>query len=60
MNIEKRVLNTIWSKSGTGSLTTKIAIPISWLYDMELSTENKTIIATYDYNKKQIIIEKNN
>ena len=58
MNIEKRVLNTIWSKSGTGSLTTKIAIPISWLYNMGLSVENKTIIATYDYDNKKISIEK--
>lgn len=57
MNIEKRVLNTIWSKSGTGSLTTKISIPINWLYDMGLSVENKTIIAAYDYDNKKITIE---
>lgn len=58
MNIEVRELNTIWSKSGTGSPTTKICLPISWLYNMQISKENRKVKAYYDYDKKEILIKK--
>ena len=57
---EKRNLNIIWTKAGTGSPTTKLSIPISWCYSMGLSKEEKEIIAIYDDTKKEIRIHKTN
>lgn len=56
--MEERRLKIIWTKAGTGSPTTKLAIPISWCYNMGLDKENREIIAIYDYNKKEITIKK--
>lgn len=56
--MEKRDLNIIWTKAGTGSPTTKLSIPISWCYDMGLSKDKRKIIAIYDEEKKEIIIKK--
>lgn len=58
--MEKRKLNIIWTKAGTGSPTTKLSIPISWCYDMGLSKDEKGIEAIYDEEKKEIIIRKEN
>lgn len=57
---DKRNLNIIWTKAGTGSPTTKLSIPISWCYDMKLSKEEKEITAIYDDTKKEIRIHKTN
>ena len=57
--MEKRDLNIIWTKAGTGSPTTKLSIPISWCYDMGLSKDKRKIIAIYDEEKKEIIIKNN-
>lgn len=56
--MEERKLNIIWSKSGTGSPTTKLSIPISWCYNMGLSQELREISAIYNYETKEIIIKK--
>ena len=57
---EKRNLNIIWTKAGTGSPTTKLSIPISWCYSMGLSKEEKEIKEIYDDTKKEIRIHKTN
>ena len=57
---DKRNLNIIWTKAGTGSPTTKLSIPISWCYNMGLSKEEKEITAIYDDTKKEIRIHKTN
>ncbi len=58
--MDERNLNIIWTKAGTGSLTTKLSIPISWCYDMGLSKEERKIKAIYNEEKKEIIIKKEN
>ena len=57
---EKRNLNIIWTKAGTGSPTTKLSIPISWCYDMGLSKKEREVEIIYDEENKEIIIRKEN
>ena len=57
---DKRKLNIIWTKAGTGSPTTKLSIPISWCYDMGLSKEERKVEIIYNKENKEIIIRKEN
>lgn len=57
MKNNKRILNIIFNKSGSGSINTKISIPKDWVNTMGIHQENKQVIATFDEDKKQIIIE---
>lgn len=57
-NIERRDLNVIFSKSGSGSPTTKLSIPIWWLNLMNITKDDRSVIASYDFNKKEITIKK--
>lgn len=60
MGIEERVLNIIWSRSGSGSPTTKLSIPIWWLHRMGITKDHREVIATYNYDTEEIIIKKHN
>ena len=54
--VDKRDANIILGKSGAGSNTAKISLPVTWLEDMGISTEDKAVTISYVDNK--IIIEK--
>lgn len=54
--IDKRNANIILGKSGTGSNTAKISIPVTWLEDMGVDEDNKSVIISYV--DKKIVIEK--
>lgn len=56
--IETRNLKIIYSKSGSGSSTSKISIPIFWLKDMNIEPETREIIAIYNYETHEITIKK--
>lgn len=57
--MEQRNLNIIWSKSGSGSPTAKISLPVSWLYSMGISSEAKKVsVKFWDEGQKRISIEK--
>ena len=47
MENNKRLLNIMFSKSGSGSISTKLSIPKAWIEKMEIDEENKTIIANF-------------
>ena len=47
MGNNKRLLNIMFSKSGSGSISTKLSIPKAWIEKMEIDEENKTIIANF-------------
>ena len=58
MENKKRLLNIIFNKSGSGSISTKLAIQKAWIEKMEIDEENKTIIANFNEEKQEITIKK--
>ncbi|WP_343349199.1 helix-turn-helix transcriptional regulator [Terrisporobacter petrolearius] len=48
-------VNVILGKSGTGSDTAKISIPVTWLEDMGINEDNRSV--NISYIDKKIIIE---
>lgn len=56
--MEGRILKILFSKSGSGSTNTRIALPIKDLKDMGISKENREVMYSYDKENKQIIITK--
>ncbi len=57
MKNNERVLNVTFSKSGSGSISSKLSIPKDWINTMELNSENRQVIATFDEKDKTIIIK---
>lgn len=55
---ERRELNLIFSKSGSGSSTTKLSIPISWCHRMNIIEDDKSVFAYYNDKTKEIVISK--
>lgn len=58
MENNKRLLNIIFNKSGSVSISTKLSIPKAWIEKMEIDEENKTIIANFNEEKQEITIKK--
>lgn len=58
--MEGRKLNVNFNKSGSGSLTPRLTLPITDLRDMGVTIENRGINYYYDKKNKQIIIKKEN
>jgi|GEM_PF-5439766 len=56
--IDKRNANVILGKSGAGSNTAKISIPVTWLEDMGIDEDNKAV--SISYIDKKVVIEKVN
>lgn len=56
--MEERKLNVNFNKSGSGSLTPRLTLPIVDLRDMGVTPENREILYYYDKEKEQIIIKK--
>ena len=58
MENKKRLLNIMFSKSGSGSINTKISLPKKWIDPLELNEENRSIIAEFKEDTKEIILKK--
>lgn len=56
--MEERVLKVLWNKSGSGSISPRILIPIRWLRDMGVDENSKELKAVYNEKTKKIEIEK--
>lgn len=56
--MEKRKLNIVWNKSGSGSYSTRITIPISWIKEMGLDNQNRKVEVTFNKKNKEIKIKK--
>lgn len=54
--MEHRNLNISFNKSGNGSYTPRIVLPISWVKEMGISPDNRQVKVIFENNK--IIIEK--
>lgn len=55
--MEEKELNVSFYKAG-GGVSTRINLPKKWTKDMEILEDDKTIIMTYDEEKKTITISK--
>ena len=49
-------MNIIFNKAGSGSMSTKVSIPISWIRQMGISQEDRNAVLEFD--GKQITIRK--
>ena len=56
--MEERKLNVTFGKSGAGSISPKVSLPVTDLRDMGVTPEEREIIYYYDKKNKQIIIKK--
>lgn len=56
--MEKRDLKVMFAKSGSGSKTTRLTIPIAWIKEMNLTEEDRAVEVTYDKIEKTITIKK--
>lgn len=54
--MEQRNLKISFNKSGSGSMSSSIRIPISWVKDMGISPNDREVLITFNENK--IVIEK--
>lgn len=61
-NLDIRFLKVIIGgnagNSSKGAKSYKLGIPNSWARDMEITKDDRTLIVSYDENKKQITITK--
>ena len=56
--MEGRKLNVSFGKSGAGSISPKVSLPVTDLRDMGITPEEREIIYYYDKENEQIIIKK--
>ena len=49
--MEERKLNIIFNKSGSGSINTKVSLPVTWIKQMGITKDNREVIAEFDEEK---------
>lgn len=54
----ERILKISFNKSGRGTFTPKIALPISYINDMGITMDDRNVKVMYDENLKEITIKK--
>lgn len=54
--MEERKMNVIFTKGGSGSVTTKLTIPKSWIDQLGITKENRGVLMKIDEGR--ITIEK--
>lgn len=55
---EKRDLNVMFAKSGSGSITSRLTIPIAWVKEMNITKDDRTVEVTFNEESKTITIKK--
>lgn len=56
--MEERTLKVLWNKSGSGSISPRVLIPIGWLRDMGVNEKDLEIKAIYNKETKKIELSK--
>lgn len=56
--MEERTLKVLWNKSGSGSISPRVLIPIGWLRAMGVSEKDLEIKAVYNEKTKKIELSK--
>jgi hypothetical protein len=54
--MEKRTLRIIFTKSGSGSISPKINIPMKWIRELGITEDDREVILEFD--KDRIILIK--
>ncbi|EGT4247148.1 TPA: AbrB/MazE/SpoVT family DNA-binding domain-containing protein [Clostridioides difficile] len=54
--LEQRKLRVTFNKSGKGSFTPRLILPMSWIKEMNISPDERDVLVTFEDGK--IIIEK--
>ena len=49
--MEKRILNVLFTKGGSGSMNTKMNLPITWVRAMGISAEEREVEILFDGEK---------
>lgn len=58
--MEKRILKVSFNKSGRGTYTPKLALPITYISKIGVTQEDREIEIYFNEEKKEIIIKKYN
>lgn len=56
--MEERILKVLWNKSGSGSISPRVLIPIGWLRDMGVNEKDLELKAVYNEKTKKIELSK--
>ena len=56
--MEKRTAKILWSKSGKGSDTTRVTLPVSWVRQMGLSYKERELDISFDEKTGIITVKK--
>lgn len=57
---EKKSKKVIFTKSGRGSINTRVSLPVSWIKEMGITEDNKEIVAILTADNKIILEKKKN
>lgn len=57
--MEGRILKISFNKSGRGTKTPKLALPMAYIRDMGITEEDREIELFYNQSTKEITIKKN-
>lgn len=58
--MEERKINVMFNKSGSGSMTTRIALPKSWVDKMNVTSDEREVSLVFDGERIEVIKMKNN
>ncbi|MGL5149398.1 MAG: AbrB/MazE/SpoVT family DNA-binding domain-containing protein [Cetobacterium sp.] len=56
--MEKREAKVLWSKSGKGSDTTRITLPVTWIRQMGLTYDERELDIYFDEKARTITLKK--
>lgn len=48
----------MFAKSGSGSITSRLTIPIAWVKEMNITKDDRTVEVTFNEESKTITIKK--
>lgn len=57
MKNNERRLKIIFNKAGSGSISSKLALPKDWVNKMGLSPENRQVVAVFNADENYILIK---
>lgn len=56
-NCNKRTLNVMFQKAGSGSISTRLSLPKDWINAMGITPDSRQVTATFDEEKRTIHIQ---
>lgn len=56
--MEKRKAKILFTKSGTGSRSTRVTLPVSWIDALNITQEDREVTLSLSLENRKIIISK--